>query len=255
MNRNAPPPTRPATPAPAVSTARWLALGAVLGPLLFTLAWLVLGFVSPGYTIWDTRIEPYSPVSQPISGLGMGVTGPFMNTAFVLGGLMIAIGVIGTFATITTNGRPMARRLSAALLALSGLGMVIVGIFNLEAIMPHLVGVLLALGTPVLGFLVAGLFLRGLSRWRRFGNWLLLGSPLTLLLLVLFFVTFNPTASGANQGVSGLVQRILAVEVLAWFVAMGCLAFRHSSPAARGVGLEAGRMRSQGPDRAARSPA
>jgi hypothetical protein len=255
MNHLASPPTWPATPVPAPSTARWLALGAVIGPLLFTLAWLVLGFVSPGYTIWDTRIAPYSPISQPISGLGMGVTGPYMNAAFVLGGLLLATGVTAIFATVTANGRATARRLSAVLLALSGLGMVIVGIFNLEAIMPHLLGVLLALGIPVLGFLVAGLFLRGVPAWRRFGNWLLLGSPLTLLLLVLFFLTFDPAASGANHGVSGLVQRVLAVEVQAWFVAMGWLAFRRSSPVARRVSGESGRMRSHGPEPAKGSPA
>ena len=74
-------------PTPAAPTAaRWLALGAVIGPVLFTLAWMILGFLSPGYTAWGTRIAPYSPISQPISGLGLGITAPFMNTAFVLAG-------------------------------------------------------------------------------------------------------------------------------------------------------------------------
>jgi hypothetical protein len=57
--------------------ARLAALGAVAGPTLFTLAWLVLGFLSPGYTIYGTRIAPYSPISQPVSGLGMGVAAPY----------------------------------------------------------------------------------------------------------------------------------------------------------------------------------
>ena len=78
-----------------------------------------------------------------------------------------------------------------------------------------------------MSFLAAGFFLRGMPRWRRFGTWLLLGSPLTLLLVVLFFLTFDRAAIVAGDGVAGLTQRILAVEVLAWFVAMGWLAFRH----------------------------
>ena len=45
-------------------TYRWLALGAVGGPVLFTVAWLALGFVSPGYTAWGVHIAPYSPISQ-----------------------------------------------------------------------------------------------------------------------------------------------------------------------------------------------
>src|SRR5690349_15892098 len=80
-------------PHPAAVTrsgrSRLLALGAIAGPALFTVAWLVLGFVSPGYTVGDTHIAPYSLVSQPISGLGMGDTAPFMNTAFVLSGLLL----------------------------------------------------------------------------------------------------------------------------------------------------------------------
>jgi len=228
MNRPVDPLTLTAKPAaPAIpETARRLALGAVAGPILFTLAWLVLGFLSPGYTIWDTRIAPYSPISQPISGLGLGPTAPFMNAAFVLGGLVLMAGVIGVFQTMSASGRPSARRVCAALLALSGLGLVVDGIFDLEAIIPHLLGFLLATSTPVLGFLAAGFFLRGIPRWRRFGNWLLVGSPLTLLLVVLFFQVFDPAASGANQGMAGLIQRLLAVEVHAWYVGMGWLAFR-----------------------------
>ncbi len=222
---------KPATPSPP-EPARWLALGAVAGPALFTLAWFVLGLLSPGYTLFGTLIAPYSPSSQPISGLGLGPTGPFMNAAFVLGGLMLLAGVIGIFQTMTASDRPAARWACAALLALSPLGMVVAGIFTLEAVFAHLIGFLLAVATPVVSFLAAGWFLRGMPGWRRFGTWLLLGSPLTLVLVVLFFLTFDPAAAGAGQGVAGLTQRILALEVLAWFVAMGWLAFRRSKPAA-----------------------
>jgi hypothetical membrane protein len=217
--------TKSAAPA-APQSARWLALGALAGPALFTLAWFVLGFLSPGYRLFGTLIAPYSAISQPISGLGLGPTGPFMNAAFVLGGLMLLAGVIGVFQTMKASGRPAARWACAALLALSPLGLMVAGIFTLEEPLPHLIGFLLATGTPVLSFLVAGVFLRGLPRWRRFGNWLFLGSPLTLVLVVLFFLTFDPMAAGAGVGVAGLTQRILAIEVLAWFVAMGWLAFR-----------------------------
>jgi hypothetical membrane protein len=218
---------KPAAPARARTTARRLALGAIAGPALFTLAWLVLGFLSPGYPLFGTLIAPYSPISQPISGLGLGPTGAFMNTAFVLSGLLLLAGVAGIFQTVRPSGRP-AGRVWAALLALSPLGLVVAGSFTLEAVMPHLLGFLLATGTPVASFLITGLFLRGIPGWRRFGTWLLLGSPLTLVLLVGFFLAFDPAAAGANVGMAGLVQRVLAVEVLAWFVALGWLAYRRS---------------------------
>ncbi|WP_422769987.1 DUF998 domain-containing protein [Plantactinospora sp. WMMC1484] len=217
--------------------AGWLALGAVAGPVLFTLTWLVLGAVSPGYTLFGHRFTDYSPISQPISGLGMGVTAPYMNTAFVVGGLLLVVGVVGVFGTLPPD-RPALRRWSVALLACSGLGQAVCGIFNLEAVLPHTVGFVLAIGTPVLGFLVAGRYLRGIPGWRRFGSWLLLGSPLTLVLLVAFFATFQPTADGAEQGVAGLVQRLGILELHAWFVAMGWLGYRRT-PVDRAAGLTA----------------
>jgi hypothetical protein len=104
---------------PATSTTRptrWLALGAVAGPLLFTFAWSVLGLLSPGYTLFDTLIAPYSPISQPVSGLGLGPTGPFMNAAFVLSGLLLAAGVLGGVKGI--EGLGTVQRWSCALLLL-----------------------------------------------------------------------------------------------------------------------------------------
>ncbi len=208
-------------------TVRWLALGAVAGPVLFTLAWFILGFLSPGFTIFGTLIAPYSPISAGISGLGLGPTAPFMNAAFVLGGLLILVGVIGIFQSVQEMS-VIGRWSCIALFALSPLGMVVDGIFTLESFFPHLVGFLLGAATPVLSFLVTAFLLRRVPRWCRFGNWLLLGSPLTLALLVLFFLTFSPTAAGARTGVAGLTERVLVVEVQAWFVAMGWKSFQQS---------------------------
>ena len=210
---------------------RWLALGAVAGPALFTLAWFVLGFLSPGMVFAGAPPIPASPITAPISGLGLGPTGPFMNAAFVLGGVLLMAGVLGVFATPgPAGGRAMARRASAGLLALSGVGMVLAGAFTLESPAPHFVGFLLATGVPIVGFLVAGAFFRGIPGWRRFGTWLRLGSPLTLALLVLSQITFDQATIEAGRGVAGLTSRLLAVEVLAWFAAMGWLAFRNDRP-------------------------
>jgi hypothetical membrane protein len=208
--------------------ARVLALGAVVGPALFTLAWLALGFVSSGYTVSGTHIAPYSHISQPISGLGMSGTAPFMNTAFVLSGVLLLAGVLGVFRGTAGSGRPVPRWTCTALLGLSPVGLVLIGLFDLEAPVPHFLGASLIYILPVISFLATGLYLRGIPDWRRFGNRLLLASPLTLLLMVIFSMTFSETATAAGEGVAGLTQRVLFTEVLAWFVAMGWLARRRS---------------------------
>jgi hypothetical protein len=206
---------------------RWLALGAIAGPVLFTLDWLILGFVSPGFTIFGVRIAPYSPISAGISGLGLGLTAPYMNAAFILNGLFIIAGAIGIFQSIPEMS-PVARWSCTLLLALTGLGSILDGVFTIESFMPHMLGFLLGIASTILSFLVIGLLLRRIPRWRRFANWLLLGSPLTLALLVVYFLTFTPTAAGAETGVAGLTERILVSEVFAWVVLLGWLAYRRS---------------------------
>ena len=185
---------------PARLAARSVALGAVAGPILFTLCWFVLGFVSPGYTMWGSRIAPYSVISQSLSGLGLGPTGPYMNAAFILSGLLILAGAVGVFRSISELG-PAARWIATALLALPGLGAMVDGVFTLEHFFLHFVGFGLALTT------------------------------VTLALTALYFATFTPTIQGVQHGVAGLTERVLVLELQAWYVAIGWLAFTKSKAA------------------------
>ena len=73
------------------------------GALIGLATWLVLGAVSPGYTVFGVHIAPYSPIAQPISGLGLGVTAPYMNAAFVLSGLAMFTGVVGICAALPSR--------------------------------------------------------------------------------------------------------------------------------------------------------
>ncbi len=205
----------------------WLTLGAAAGQALFTLAWFVLGFVSPGFTIFGTVIKPYSAITTPLSGLGLGPTAPFMNAGFIVGGILTLIGAVGIFQSI--RGLSTAARWSCmALFSLSALGMVIDGLFTLESFMPHMLGFQLGSGTLVAGFLAAGLLFRRLPAWRTFGNWLLIAGPLTLVLLIVSLATFSQAAIMAGAGVAGLTERILCVDIAGWWIAMSWLAFRRS---------------------------
>jgi len=202
---------------------RWLALCAVVGPLVFNATWLILGFLTPGYVLFGTYISPYSAISQPVSGLSLGVTGSFMNAAFVVSGALVIAGVIGVVARLDGLGR-FKRSCCAVLLALPGAGSILDGLFTLESMLLHLLGFLLVL-TPIIGFPVAGRMLLSLPRWRQFGKRLTLGGPVTLLLAIAFFASFDPEAAGRGAGFAGLVQRALILEIHAWYVALGWAAF------------------------------
>ncbi len=153
-----------------------------------------------------------------------------MNTAFVLTGVLLVIGVIGALGT--TSGPAGARRTCTALLSLTGVGVATDGVFTLEAMLPHSIGFLIAVAAPAVSFPVAGRYFRRLPGWRGFGTWLMVAAPVTVVLVVLFFATFTPTADGAQHGIAGLVQRIAVTEVLASFVAMGALAQRTAATTA-----------------------
>src|SRR5260370_19416509 len=153
----------------------WLALGAVAGPAVLTLAWFVLGFISPGYTMWGTRIAPYSIISQPLSGLGLGPTGPLMNAAFIASGLLIVLGAVGVFRAMPELS-PSARWIGTVLLALPRARSLIDRVFTLEHFFVHFLGFGLALTTAV-GFPVVGYLLRLVPAWRGFGSWLIVAGP------------------------------------------------------------------------------
>src|SRR5260370_25574815 len=169
--------TKPAVSPMATPRRPCLALGAVAGPVLFTLGWFVLGFISPGYTMWGTRIAPYTAISQPLSGLGLGPTGPFMNAIFIVSGLLIVVGAFGVFRAIPELG-PAGRWIGPVLFALPGLGSVTDGIFTLEHFFLHFVGFGLAL-TTVIGFAITGYLLRRVPGWRVIGSGLMWAGPLT----------------------------------------------------------------------------
>ena len=204
-------------------TTRWLTLGAVIGPILFTLAWIILGFISPGYPLWNLWIAPYSAISQPISGLGLGITAPYMNAAFILTGVLTIAGAIGIYRNISEEGATKRWRY-ILLLALPGLGTIMDGVFNLESMMLHNLGFLLVLSV-IVSFPIIGSQLRNIPGWQQFGRRLILGGPLTLVLAVLYFATFNPEASGAGIGIGGLTQRLLIVQIHVWYVALGSKTF------------------------------
>lgn len=194
---------------------RWLTLGAIAGPILFALAFTILGFLRPGYSL----------ISEPVSGLGVGANALAMNTSFILMGVLMFVGVIGIFRNMKELGT-VTRWICIILFELSPIGGIICGLYNYEFPL-HFIGFFLACGFPVIGYLVVGLLLRRELFYRRIGNWLIMGSPLTLILMYMFMTTFDYL--NTDVGSAGLIERILILEVHAFYVALGWLVFRRKS--------------------------
>jgi len=209
-------------PNEATSGARRLTAGlasaAFAGFILCNLAWLVLGLLRPGYSM----------VSRPVSALGVGPHGVWMDAAFVLTGSSLAASVAGLSRAISGHLRPLAHAACTALLLVSPIGFVWTGLVTMDSLTLHTLGAQLAIGAPLVTLPLAGLLLRPAQGWRRLGNGLLLAGPLTLALLV-GFIESVPRAqllSGVGGGRFGLWQRALGVEVLAWYLALAWATMR-----------------------------
>jgi hypothetical membrane protein len=205
-----------------------LALAAVAGPVLFVVAWIVLGFVNTGYTLWGVHVAHYNPIQQQISALGVGNTAPYMNTTFILTGLLLIAGAVGIFAALRREMTARARKWTLVLWILPGVGSITDGIFTFEHAMPHFAGFALSL-SAVAGFAVTGAALRHSPTWRNTGRWLIVSAVLTVALTVLFFATFTPTAAGQLTGIAGLTERILVTEIMWWYALLGWTTYRASS--------------------------
>jgi hypothetical membrane protein len=219
-----------------------LALAAVAGPILFLIAWIVLGFVNNGYTLWGVHVAHYNPIQQQISALGVGNTAPYMNTTFILTGLLLIAGAIGIFTVLRTEMTARVRKWSLALWILPGVGSIIDGIFTFEHAMPHFAGFALVL-CAIAGYAVTGVALRRSPAWRHTGRWLIVAAVLTVALTATFSATFTPTAEGQLTGIAGLTERTLVTQIMWWYVLLGWKTYRADTAQGSSVEVVAVRER------------
>ena len=191
-----------------------LPLGAIGGPILFDVAWMVIGHLRPGY----------SSVSRPISALAIGPDGVFVRTAFLLYGALVTVGTVSALRSVKQELGAVAHWACTLLLILSPLGILWTGVFTMDAMVLHIAGAQVGCGTPIIVLPIAGLLLGRAPSWRRFGTWMLLGGPLTIALTAGFMESVPLSAMATGGGTFGLWQRALFLEIQAWYVAIGWMA-------------------------------
>jgi hypothetical membrane protein len=205
-----------------IQAARWLVLiGGVLNPIVFVLAYTVAGLLRPGY----------SPIHQAISDLGVGPNGWLMDSIAVLHALLLmafAVGFALLMRQVLTVGWLW---FGTALLVLRGLAQVTTAIFTdaPATVRIHSLATLVALVSMISAFLVIGLGLRRNSRWRGWGTYSLVAALVTLVLVAVMFWVFTPGTPLAPAQVGGLMERVLSVEMLAWYVVFGWRLFVFNS--------------------------
>jgi hypothetical membrane protein len=195
-------------------TARWLALvGGVINPIAFVLAYTVAGLLRPGY----------SPIHQAISDLGVGPNGSLLDAIAIVHALLLIVFAVG-FALLM---RPVLttswRWFGVALLVVRGLAQVTTAIFTdaPATVRIHSLATIVALLSMMGAFTVSGLGLVRTPQWRAWGTYSLVAALVTLVLVAIEFWAFTPGTPLAPAQVGGLLERVLSVEMLAWYVVFG----------------------------------
>lgn len=211
MNKTIVPPTTNSN-----TFIRLSGLGAVVGSILFVVAFTVAGFLRPGYL----------PIDQAISDLGIGPISWLLNVPLVLLGFLLVVMAIGfsqAMGPVMSRGWRLA---CGILLASTGLGFATTGIFPETNPIHWMVGQpLFAIGS-VFGILLTGLQLLRDRRWHSYGVYSLLTSAIALVLIVLMNLTLNPTSRWAALHVGGLAERVALLDVLVWYVVIAWRLFR-----------------------------
>jgi len=200
-----------------------------VGPLLFVSS--ALYFYAQIATAWVFGPPSYSLVTNTISDLGNTACGRYdnayvcsprhtlMNVSFIFLGVVMVAGSALLYQEITAQRRErVAGLLGFGLMALAGLGAILVGAFpeNTSGAL-HITGAGLAIGAGNLGIFVLGALLSLPEAMRRY---MLLFSVTSLTALVLF-------AAHRYFGIgAGTMERIAAYPETIWLISFGLFIWR-----------------------------
>src|SRR5262245_48227438 len=174
---------------------------------MFLVAFTVAGFIRPGY----------SQIHQAVSDLGVGSNPWLLNLPLIALGPLLTAFVVGFFQSLGPALGDRWRWICTVLVLLPGLGLAWAGIFTeapATVLLHWVVGNTLITIGSVVGFLVTGLRLRRLAEWRGWGTYSIMASAMTLAIIVLEDALWT-------TGIGGLLERLLFLEMLAWYAAFG----------------------------------
>jgi hypothetical membrane protein len=199
------------------SPAARLIVAGLIAPFPFIALVIVQGVLQPGY----------NHVTQPISALAALPLGWLQNLNFYIVGTLLIAYAIGLRFAVRQAGAPV----GPALIALSGVGLILSGVFpwrqeNGIFIEPagHVVGAVMSfLGTSI-GHIVISRRMRHDPRWEGIAFYVL-ASGITMLLLF-FAVAYSLEPGSPLRPWTGALQRVL---VAIWFVCTSVVALRGAS--------------------------
>ncbi len=207
----------------------WPLVAGIVGPLLFTAVWLVDGATRPGY----------DPMRHQVSLLSLGERGWLQVVSFLVSGALLLVFARGVRPLLQSGA---AARAAPGAIAVSGVGMLLAGVFSTQPMFgyppgtPEGIAAAVTL-TDMLHLIAALLLFGGLialpmalaRRWWRAGDraW----AVASAVVAGVVFGTFGLSGGGPSgellvPAASGLLQRISLVTGLGWILVLAVRAIR-----------------------------
>lgn len=193
---------------------RYSAVAGIVGPMLYTITWFVLGFLEPAYSHTRDPISNLSAIGAPYA--------PVMTIIIIVFAILIAV-----FAFGLQRGLPPGFWAGPAALIIAGVGYVGIAFAPLNLADPgdpnlwHMISASVTVFALMLAPVLTFSRLRRDLRWRNLSRY----SIATTLMAFAFAVM---ASLPAFAGWEGLMQRLVLTVVLVWIVAM---AIRLNAPA------------------------
>jgi len=185
------------------SSLRLLAICGMVAPIWFIIMWIVSGAMYIGYNHVTQYISELGAVGSPVAWF-------FNPLGLEVYGLLIIAFSYGLYRGIKES------LVGPALLGISGVGVILVGIFPMPLPAHNLAFFILAISVILSCFTLPVCFKRDV-RWKSLQKYALLTGVLVLIFLFLLLLD-------SSIGIGGLIQRIWGAILWVWmFVAAGRL--------------------------------
>ena len=195
---------------------RTLALAGIIGPIFFTTLVVLQGFLLP----------EYSHVRMPISALAAWPNGWIQTINFYVVGLLMMAFAVALHLSVQATRR---EGTGFALLVMSGLGLVLAGVFPWHMVngVPtetpaHVVGAVMTFVSTGLGLVVFSRRMAADPRWRDLAAYTMCTGIVVLLLFIAVGFFAIDEGTPLHQW-AGLLQRVLCAV---WFACLITLGFR-----------------------------
>lgn len=195
---------------------RYLAASGIVGPVLYTVTWFVLGFLEPAFSHTRDPISNLSAIGAPYA--------PLMTSIIILFALLIV-----AFAFGLHRGLPPGFWAGPAALVISGIGYAGIAIFPLDLADPEGTNVPHTISAAITVFALMFAPVLLLPRLRRDTSWRnLRGYSIATTVLAFLFAILASLPTFVS--LQGLMQRLVLAVVLVWMFVIAIRLYKSTTP-------------------------